>query len=274
MASPPARPWLNIFPFELLMNLDRITLPADFVPAEQSLAGRVVLVTGAGQGLGKVAATVFARHGATVVLHGRTTAKLEATYDEIEAAGGPQGAILPLDLAKATQADFDAFARAVHAALGRLDGIFHAASHFVSTMPMALYDLEMWQLHAKVNLIAPAALTRACMPMLKRSANASVVFLTETHAEQPKAYWGPFAATKSALSALVAAWADECEANPRFNLCLPGPVASPMRSKSHPGEASATLPDASSLSDAFLYLIGPASDAVTGKLLVCGKASG
>lgn len=253
------------------MTTPAIALPIDYQPAIDLLKDRVILITGAGQGLGKIAAMAFARRGATVILHGRNIAKLEMVYDAIEAEGLPLPAILPLDFAKTTQTELDSFAQSIHSTLHRLDGIFHGASHFVSPMPMVLHDLDMWMQHARVNLAVPAALTRACMPLLKRSDDASVVFLTETHAMHPKAYWGPFAVAKSALNSLTAILADEAGAlsNPRFNLCLPGPVATTMRAQSHPGELSSSLPLPESLAGNFLYLMGPDSTGITGCLLEC-----
>lgn len=255
------------------MTLPVITLPIDYQPTTDLLRGRVILITGAGQGLGSVAALAFARRGATVILHGRSIPKLEMVYDKIEAEGLSQPAILPLDFAKATQPELEGFAQSIQRTMQRLDGIFHGASHFVSPMPLALHDLEMWMQHTKVNLAVPAALTKACLPMLKRSEDASVVFLTETHAMQPKAYWGPYAVVKGALATLTAILADESDAlpNPRFNLCLPGPVASPMRAQSHPGELSSSLPLPESLAACFLYLIGPDSTGITGRLLDCQR---
>jgi len=132
-----------------------------------------------------------------------------------------------------------------------------------------LSDLDMWMKHARVNMTVPAALTKACLPMLKHSGEGSVVFLTETHAMQPKAYWGPFAVTKSALAALVAILADEADPStgPRFNLCLPGPVATPMRAQSHPGELASSLASAESLAVDFQYLMGRDSAGISGCLL-------
>lgn len=257
------------------MKLAPATLPINYQPAKDLLRDRVALVSGAGQGLGRIAALAFAQHGATVILHGRNVPKLEAVYDEIVAAGFAEPAILPLDYLKANQAELDAFARSIHTTLGRLDVIFHGASHFVSCMPLALHDLDMWHQHARINLLVPAALTKACLPLLIRAPDASVIFLTENHAIEPKAFWGAYAASKSALAALTATWADEMEGQTRvrFNLCLPGPVASPMRAKSHPGETAAQLRPAEMLARYFLYLAGTDSAPLSGGLLDCGENS-
>ena len=155
---------------------------------------------------------------------------------------------------------------------GRLDVLFHGASHFVTCMPLASQNLDAWEQHTRVNLAVPAAMTKACMPLLKRAPNASVIFLTESHALAPKAFWGAFSASKGALENLTAIWADELEGQSavRVNLCLPGPVASPMRSKSHPGEASSQLPTMQSLDRHFIYLASADSVQLTGALLDCG----
>ena len=257
------------------MNLAVSTLPADYQPRIDLLKDRVALVTGAGQGLGKVAALAFAQHGATVILHGRNVPKLEAVYDEIVEAGLPQPAIMPMDFLKVTEVELDAFAQSIHVTFGRLDVVFHAASHFDSCTPLAMQKLESWHQHTRVNLAVPAALTKACMPMLKRAADASVIFLTETHAVEAKAFWGAFSVSKSALANLTATWADEMDgqAGVRFNLCLPGPVASPMRSKSHPGELATEIPATATLTRYFLFLAGSDSASLSGTMLDCGTKS-
>ena len=253
------------------MKLATASLPLDYQPRSGLLEDRVALVTGAGQGLGKVAALSFARHGASVILHGRNLTKLEGVYDEIVAAGLPLPAILPMDYLKATQVELDAFAQAIRTTFGRLDIVFHGASHFVSCMPLALQDLDTWQQHAHVNLAVPAALTKACLSLLKQASDASVIFLTESHAMKPKAFWGAYAASKSALANLTATWADEMEGQTRvrFNLCLPGPVASPMRGKSHPGELASQSRPMELLARYFLYLAGGDSASISGALLDC-----
>jgi NAD(P)-dependent dehydrogenase (short-subunit alcohol dehydrogenase family) len=240
-------------------------------PAPDLLRGRVILVTGAGRGIGRVAALAFAAHGATVILHGRNVAKLESVYDEIEAAGGAQPTILPLDLATARDRDFENMALAIESQLKRLDGILHNASHFADPGPLDHQSLDEWLLLLRVNLAAPFALTRACSSLLRAAGDASVIFTSETHALEPAAYWGGFAVAKSGLAALVKIQAQEWEAaaSLRVNLLVPGPVDSPQRQHTHPGESPASRPRAESLMPVYLYLIGPDSRGVTGELFYC-----
>ena len=233
-------------------------IPADYEPPADLLAGRVVLVTGAGQGLGKAVALEAARCGATVALLGRKQEKLAATYDAITAAGGAEPAMVPLDLAAAGAAEYEALAQLLRKDLQRLDGIVHCAAHFVPLAPLANQTGEQWTTLVKVNLIAPFALTRACLPLLQASSDSSVVFVGETHGAEPRAYWGGFAVSKSALPALASIWAQELEhrGNPRMNVFIPGPIATPQRMSSHPGEDHARLRTAQAAARALLYLLG------------------
>ena len=238
----------------------------DYVPPENLLAGRSILVTGAGQGLGREVALACARVGATVALLGRKVEKLEATYDAIVEGGGAQPAMIPLDLAAATGADFDNLAQLLRRELKGLHGIAHCASHFVPLGPLAGQTLDQWLQLLRVNLAAPFALTRACLPLLGAAPGASVVFTGETHGIAPRAYWGGFAVSKSALSTLAAIWGDENErAGPRVNVLVPGPIDTPQRARSHPGEEKSRLPTAEYAAHAFLFLLGPDSAETNGK---------
>ena len=241
----------------------------NYHPQPALLQDRVILVTGAGQGLGRAAALAFARHGATVVLLGRNTQKLEKVYDEIVAAGGSLPAIFPMDLAAAEDNHFDSLAQAIGHQLQRLDGILHCASAFDNISPLQLQTIPQWQQLLKVNTIAPFALNRACEHLLKRAPDASVVLVGESHGHRPAAYWGGFAVSKAALEAYARIQAEEWsdQTNLRINLLIPGPVHSPQRAKSHPAENKDTLPQADAVAETLLYLMGPDSRDRRGEII-------
>lgn len=248
---------------------ERLPIPAEDELPRDLLHDRVILVTGAGQGLGRAVALACAARGATVALLGRKQAKLEATYDAIKAAGGAEPAMVPLDVAAADEAAFERLAQVLRHNLGRLDGIAHCASHFVPLGPLANQTPEQWEALLRVNLLAPFAITRACLPLLSISADTAVVFTGETHGVQPRAYWGGFAVSKSALSTLAMIWADELErqGRPRFHVLVPGPIATPQRRISHPGEDPAKLRPAGEAARAFVRLLGPGNPAPSGRTL-------
>lgn len=243
--------------------------PGNYRPAPGLLRDRVILVTGASRGIGRVAALTFADFGATVVLHGRNVSALEAVYDEILARGGPQPAAIPLDFDKATTRDFDHLAGAIETELGRLDGILHNATQVQSLSALEQQTAEEWQNILKVNLVAPFALTQACAGLLKAAPDASVVLTLESHGHAPAAYWGGYAVSKAALEALLKIQTEEWVNRPqlRVNAIIPGPVASPSRAKTHPGEVASSQRQPETLMPAYLYLMGPESRELRGTVL-------
>lgn len=229
-----------------------------YVPPQDLLKDRVIMVTGASQGIGKAAALAYAQHGATLLLVGRNQKRLDAVYDEIVDLGYPEPMSLKLDLLKAEETQFKDMAQAIFDQLGRLDGILHSASRFEGLIPLQMQPMEAWVNIMRVNLIAPIALTRACWPLLTNAPSASVIFTSETHGHNPVAYWGAFAASKAGLEAAVQTWADELAPHPnlRMNVIIPGPVPSPMRKMSHPAEDTTLLASIDSLMPWYLYLMG------------------
>ena len=240
----------------------------NYSPAPDLLKDRVILVTGAGQGIGRSAALAYAQHGATVLLLGRNQRRLDAVYDAIVDAGYPEPMALQLDLAQAGDDQLKALAQAIFEQLGRLDGILHNAARFDGLTPLELQPLDLWLGTLRVNLAAPAALTRACLPLLTRAPDSAVLFTSETHGHTPAAFWGAFAVSKSGLETLVKIWSEELTPHPhlRMNAIVPGPVRSPQRLISHPAENRELLAKPENLMPLYLYLMGPDSHGDNGRV--------
>lgn len=234
----------------------------------QHLNERVILVTGAGQGIGRAAAISFAAQGATVILTGRKVKKLEAVYDDIEAAGHPLPLIFPINLEKAGEQEFKSMAEGIFQQLGRLDGILHNAARFDNLSPLEIQTEEQMSGMLRVNTIAPFLLTQACLPLLKRADDASVIFTSSTAAHTPAAYWGAHAVSKAATETMAKIWALELETWPniRINTVIPGALQSPQRKKSHPGELHNKLPPIADILPLYHYLMGNASAGISGRI--------
>jgi NAD(P)-dependent dehydrogenase (short-subunit alcohol dehydrogenase family) len=239
----------------------------DYQPAADLLKDRIILVTGAGDGIGAAAAKSFAAHGATVILLGRTIRKLEKVYDEIEQAGHPQPAIYPMNLEGAAPKDYADLAATIEKEFGKLDGLLHNAAMLGALTPLHQYDLELWSKVMQVNINAPYLLTRATIGLLKAAEDASVVFTGSAVGRQGRAYWGAYGISKAADENMMQIWADELEANTniRVNSIDPGAVATTMRAHAYPGEDPNTLPRPEDIMGAYLYLMGPDSKGHTGE---------
>jgi NAD(P)-dependent dehydrogenase (short-subunit alcohol dehydrogenase family) len=243
-------------------------MPA-YSPNPNLLASRHILVTGAGDGIGRAAALTFAAHGAHVILLGRTATKLEKVYDEIEQRGGPQAAILPLDLATATPAHYEQAAQIIEKEFGHLDGLLHNAADTGTLTPMDHYEPEMWYRVMQVNLHAAWLLTRACFPLLRKSTDASLVFTTANVGRQGRAYWGAYGVSCFGLEGMMQILADECatEGRIRVNSLDPGKVSTALRSRLYPGEDRDALPTPEDIMPAYLYLFGADSRHISGRSL-------
>jgi NAD(P)-dependent dehydrogenase (short-subunit alcohol dehydrogenase family) len=204
------------------------------------LDGSIALVTGASRGIGAAAAIELARLGARVVITARTQGGLEETDDAIRALGG-EATILPLDLREGEQ--IDAIGPTLFQRFGRLDVLVHNAGALGRLTPVSHIVPNDWADVVGVNLSASWRLIRTCDPLLRQAPAGRAVFVTESRAREPRAYWGAMGATKAGMEHLVLTWAQEvATTNVRVNLFDPGPVATRMRSNAFPGEDRTTLP--------------------------------
>lgn len=238
----------------------------DYTAPPELLKNKVILVTGAGDGIGRAAALSYAQHGASVILLGRTLEKLEAVYDEIEALGAPQAAIIPLDLATAGEAEYIQLTNVIDSEFGVLDGLLHNASLLGMRTPLENYDPVTWEKVMQVNTHAPFLLTQALLPLLNLSPSASIIFTSSSVGVKGRAYWGAYSVSKFATQGMMEILADELEntSKVRSNCINPGATRTAMRAEAYPGEQPTNNPIAEDIMPAYLYLMGDDSLTVSG----------
>ncbi len=236
---------------------------------ENLLQDRIILITGAGAGIGKAAARACAAQGATVILVGRTLEKLEQVYDEIEAAGHPQPAIVPLNLESASEHDYQELANTLEQEFGRLDGLLHNASLLGLRTPIESYDPVVWNQVMQVNVTAGFMLTQTLIPLLSKAPDASIVFTTSGVGRRGKAFWGAYSVSKFATEGLAQILADELEntTSIRVNCINPGATRTQMRANAYPAENPENNPTPDDIMPLYLYLMGPESKDVNGQSL-------
>ena len=242
---------------------------ARYRPAPGAFRDRVVLVTGAGTGIGRAVARDLARSGATVGLLGRTPKTLESVYDEIVASDAPKPALLPFDLERALAQDYDRLAAVIASEFGRLDGLVHCAAILGNRTPIEHYDVPTWCRVLHINLTAGFVVTQVLLPQLARSADPCIVFTTSGVGSRGRAYWGAYAVSKFGTEGLAQVLADELDGKMRVNLVNPGPVRTDMRALAYPGEDRSTLAAPEDITGPYLYLAGPDSRGVTGQRFDC-----
>lgn len=237
---------------------------------KELLCDKTILVTGAGDGIGKQASLSFADKGATCILLGKTVEKLTAVYDEIVAAGGPEPAIIPLDLNGATPKHYQEMAVTIKEQFSSLDGVLFNASMLGHLQPFSQVSVDEWQKVMQVNLNSSMIITQSLLPILSQSKHASVVYTTSSVGRKGRAFWGSYAVSKFATEGMMQVLADEYKnSSIRFNCINPGATRTAMRAKAYPAETAETLKTPADIMPSYLYLMGDASIGINGESIDC-----
>ena len=231
------------------------------------LKDRVILVTGAGRGIGEAAAKTYAAHGATVLLLGKNEDSLNEVYDQIEAAGHPQPVVIPFNLETALPHQYDELAATIEAEFGRLDGLLHNAAILGPRTPLEQLSGDNFMRVMQVNVNATFMLTSTLLPLLKLSKDASVIFTSSSVGRKGRAYWGAYATSKFANEGLMQVLADEMDGicPGRANSINPGATRTGMRAQAYPGENPVNNPLPEAIMPLYLYLMGPDSKGINGQ---------
>ena len=237
-----------------------------FDAPENYLAERVILITGASRGIGKALAIECARLGAQVILVAKDLNRLEKVYDEIMAFKQATPAILNIDLEVAGADDHDEIAASVEKEYGRLDGLVHNAGRVGGLTPLHALELSTWTKLITLHVHTPFLLSRACLPLLKKSPDASIVFSVD---EANKAYWGAYGVGKQAQLGLLHILADELDGDQRIrvNGVHPGSVRTDLRTHNYPGINPASFPEPSSVIAPYIYLLGADATHTTNQIV-------
>jgi len=250
------------------MTLPVSRLPAGWSPAADTLADRVVLVTGAYGGLGSAVARAAARAGATVVITGKRKRQLEQLFDAMRAEGLSEPVIHPLDMEVATPREYTALAEGLERDFGRLDGIVHCAASFSGLTPIAMHKPDDWLRALHVNVSAPFALTQACMPLLSQTSDSAVVFVLDDPELLQRAHWGGYGVSKAALERFVAILHQETDGGPlRTHALLPAPMRTALRRQAYFGEDILQRPPPDATAAAAIYLLSAQAAAARGAVL-------
>lgn len=231
-----------------------------YLPDENALAKKTILVTGAGAGIGATTAKTLAYYGANVVLLGRSRDKLEAVFDWIETNTPTQPVIVPADLEALTQDSVATLHDSIESTYGCLHGLIHNASALGPKVPIAHYPIEQWQRIMQTNINAPFILTRGLFTLLDSAPFCCVLNVSSTVGRQGRAYWGAYSASKFALEGFSQILADETETAGRIHVYSinPGGTRTAMRKAAYPMEDAETVPLAETHMDMYLYLLeGP-----------------
>jgi len=242
--------------------------PENYQADAALLKDKIILVTGAGEGIGRMAAIEYAKHGATVILLDKSLQKIEQVYDEIEAAGYAEAALFPMDLQTANPDNYTQLSEVLEKEFGRLDGLLHNAAQFKLISRIDDYDIETWFQVMQVNLNAPFIITQECLPLLRKSDSASLIFTSDSIGRKAKAYWGAYGVSKFGTEGLMQTLALELENTPiRCNSVDPGPTRTTMRHLAYPGEDRADQKPVDALAPLYLWLMGSDSEGVNGQAL-------
>ena len=236
-----------------------------YQPQPELLHNRIILVTGAGDGIGREAALTYARHGAQLILLGRTLSKLQAVKQEIHQLGLAPAATVEFDLLTAAPADYQKLADEIAAAYPHLDGVLNNAGLLGTINPLAEQNYQEFCDVMQVNVNASLLLTQAVLPLLLKSPSASLIFTSSSVGRTGRAGWGAYAISKFATEGMMQVLADEYK-NPhlRVNCINPGGTRTSMRASAFPDEDPHKLKTPADIMPLYLYLMGDDSRRKTG----------
>lgn len=239
----------------------------NFQPQSNSFKNKVILVSGASDGLGQCAAIEYAKLGADLVLLGRNRQKLAQTIDNISQYP-VQTLAIDLDLATATYEDYQSLSANIDAQWHRLDGALLSAGILGQLCDIKDIQLSDFDNVMNINVRSQLQLAQALLPLLNNAPNSSLVFTSSTVGHIGKAQWGSYAMSKFAVEGLTQTLADEYkETSLRVNCINPGATRTKMRAQAKPEEDPRVLKTPLDIMPTYFYLMDDSSTHISGYCL-------
>ena len=243
-------------------------VPRDHIFKDGELKDKVILVTGANRGFGLAITMSLSKAGATVIMLGRDLGSLEYAYDAVVDAGYNEPILYPLDLEGATPENYQELQDNILDKFEKLDGLIHNAAILGAQMPIEQYDIKLWYSTLQINLSAPFMLTQFLIPLLLKSEDARILFLSSSVGRKAKAYWGAYSVSKFGIEGFAKTLSEELEkTNISVNTINPGKLRTEMRRTAYPAEDSSTVPMPEEKSAAIVYLLSGLSPKMNGEQL-------
>ncbi len=243
-------------------------VPRDHIFKDGELKDKVILVTGANRGFGLAITMSLSKAGATVIMLGRDLGSLEYAYDAVVDAGYNEPILYPLDLEGATPENYQELQDNILDKFEKLDGLIHNAAILGAQMPIEQYDIKLWYSTLQINLSAPFMLTQFLIPLLLKSEDARILFLSSSVGRKAKAYWGAYSVSKFGIEGFAKTLSEELEkTNISVNTINPGKLRTEMRRTAYPAEDSSTVPMPEEKSAAIVYLLSSLSPKMNGEQL-------
>ena len=239
--------------------------------SNKNLKDKIVLITGAGDGMGKAAAIEYASQGASVILLGRNVKNLEKTHDIIISENSPSPMISLMDLSKADGNDYQELSDNLMNKYGHLDGLLLNAAILGDRSPISQYDISTWVNTIHVNLTSQFILTKSLLPSLEKSTGASVIFTSSGVGKIGKAFWGAYSVSKFGVEGLCQILSDEYQNDKtiRFNCINPGAIQTKMRKSAYPLEDPQKLLTPEDVLDKYVWLMSDDSKEIDGQSIDC-----
>ncbi|WP_295897149.1 SDR family NAD(P)-dependent oxidoreductase [uncultured Bartonella sp.] len=220
-----------------------------------NLHGRIALVTGASRGIGFHLARELAKRGAHIIAVARTIGGLEELDDEITKCGS-KATLVPLDLHDMKA--IDRLGNEINERWHKLDILVANAGVLGAISPVAHVEATTFEDVVEINLVSQWRLIRAVEPVLRRSDCARAILFSSGVVHKPRAFWGPYAASKAAFEVLGRCWADEVKNTAiKVNMASPGATRTAMRAQAMPGEDPDILPTAEEIAKKIVVLASP-----------------